>query len=283
MRKIEIRCPNCNKQGFIELSIEKFPNIARGLLAINIAANTICSHSFIVYVDKNLRIRDYFIADFQIHLPDITIDKKELQSDKIPVKNIFDIDLIKLNLPAILITYILKAVFNYKKVLIISDQQFLHNHIINFCKYITKDSFQSTISILTEEEYKKVKKQYNDFVVFKDLKIIKNKDFIDTKKLKVEKQIVNRFLAEPDLGYSYIILKNEVQKAFELSKEIMELIKNYKNTEKIGKKELIDLLAKKYSIKISILYLEFLLDIVKNYFKFDLSLLSDYIFPALGI
>ncbi|MFX0071527.1 MAG: hypothetical protein ACFFAO_10600 [Candidatus Hermodarchaeota archaeon] len=283
IKKIEIRCPNCNKQGFIDLSMEKIPNISRGLLAINISSNTICPHSFIVYLDKNLHIRDYFIADFQIDLPDISIDTDEFESDKIPVKQIFDIDLIKLNLHAILITYILKAIFNNKKILLISDQKYLHNHIIHFCEYITKNSFKNTISILTEEDYKKVKKEYDDFIVLKGSNIIKNKKLIDVKKLKVEKQIVSRFFNETDLGYSYILLKNEVKKAYELSKGIIELIKNYKKTEKMGRKELIDLINKSYRTKISFQYLELLLDIIKNYFKFDISSISDFIFPALGM
>jgi hypothetical protein len=283
MRKVEIRCPNCNKRGFIELTFEKFPNVTKGLLAVNIAPNTICSHSFIAYVDKNYNVRDYFTADFQLDLPEIPIIKKDFQPDTIPAKQIFDIDLIKLNLPAILITNVLNAIFNNKKVLIISNQTFLHNHILNFFRYITHDSFQITIAILTEEDYKRSKNNYNDFIVFEEFEIVKNKKFIDLKKLKIEKQLVNRFLIEPDLGYSYIVLKNDIQKAFELSKEIITLIGDYKGTEKIGKKEVMSMIAENNGTKITIPYLDFLLDIVKNYFKTDLSRLSDYIFPALGI
>ncbi|GAG34301.1 unnamed protein product, partial [marine sediment metagenome] len=71
MTIIQITCPSCKKKGNIEISDDAIKNVSRGLLAINVASNIICDHSFITYVDKNLSIRDYFIADFQIEIPDI--------------------------------------------------------------------------------------------------------------------------------------------------------------------------------------------------------------------
>ena len=63
----------------------------------------------------------------------------------------------------------------------------------------------------------------------------------------------------------------------------MRLIESYGGKEKLGKKKLIDNLADNEGLKIPFSYLEFLLDISKNYFDFDLSVLSDYYFPAFGI
>ena len=101
--------------------------------------------------------------------------------------------------------------------------------------------------------------------------------------MKVEKQIVNRFMNESDLGYSYLKLKNDLLLAFLLCKEVMNVINNYKEKVKLGKKDLIKLIEKKENFKISLSYLEFLLDIIKNYFEFDLSKLSGYFIPAIGL
>jgi hypothetical protein len=124
-------------------------------------------------------------------------------------------------------------------------------------------------------------------MIFRGQEIVRNVDkTIDPKKLKVEKQIVHNFISETDLGYSYIALKNDVQKAYELSKEVMDLIEDFKKAgtkEKVGKKRLINMMTERTNIKLSIPYMEFMLDIIKNYFKYDLSVISDFIFPALGI
>jgi len=297
MAKVEIRCPSCSAIGNINVSEEAMKSVSRGLLAVNIAEHTICDHSFITYIDKNLNVRDYFVADFQIELPDIAPPEELDELDKkIPSKDIIDIDLIKLNLPAILITYVLKSVFAKQKVVIISDQEFLHNHIINFFKYITQDSFTINVSIITGEHYKTNKKNYKDSMVFESNQIHRNiKKLIDPKKLKVEKQIVNRFMTEPELGYSYIVLKNEVYKAYKLAQGIIEYAENCKeienidpnkmaedaavsgfldhlvNKEKLILKIITDYLEKIHHVRIQKQYLTFLFGIVKDYFGIEIQ------------
>ena len=57
---------------------------------------------------------------------------------KIPGSEIIDLDLIKINMPAMLITYIIKSILFKKKIIILSEESFLYNHIINFFNYILK-------------------------------------------------------------------------------------------------------------------------------------------------
>ena len=288
MTKIEIRCPACNKRGNFEISEDTLKGVSRGLLAVNIPDGTLCEHTFITYIDRNLEIRDYFMADFKVELPKISLShEQKMKAQRVPSEDIVDVDLIKLNLHPMLISHILKAIFSKKKVVVISDLAFLYDHIHKFFSYITTDSFDADITIVREEEYKSNKKQYKDVMVFKDAEILRNFDkTIDPKKLKVEKQFVHNFISEPELGYSYIGLRNDVQKAYEICKEIIQTIEDYRVSgvkEKLGKKRLINILSEKTNIKLSIQYMEFLLEILKNYFEFDLSIISDYIFPALGI
>ena len=77
MAKLEIRCPVCAKWDNIEILDDATKNVKKGLLAVNIAAGMICDHSFIAYVDKNLIVRDCFIADFKIEAPEVEISQKE--------------------------------------------------------------------------------------------------------------------------------------------------------------------------------------------------------------
>ncbi|MFX1394872.1 MAG: hypothetical protein ACFFAH_15030, partial [Promethearchaeota archaeon] len=192
-------------------------------------------------------------------------------------KDIVDIDLIKLNIPAMLLTYILKSIFSKKKIVLIQDNKFLHNHIHNFFKYITQNSFETDISIITGEMYKNNKKNYKDSMVFGSINILRNvKNIINPKKLSVEKQIVSRFVSEEGLGNSYIFLKNDILKAFQFSKAIVDLINESKETnEKINTLKIRTELEKMYYIKINTIYMNFLIEIVKNYFGVKLPSITD--------
>ena len=284
MTRIQINCPSCGTNGYIEVSEDALKNVQRGLLAVNIAATTICEHSFIVYLDRNLHVRDYFVADFHIEIPDLPIPASEkLKAAKLPNKDIVDIDLIKLNLPAMLLTYIIKSIFSKQNIILLSEQKFLYNHIHNFFNYITKDTFKTEVEIITPEDYNKNKKQYKDCMIFNGNKIVKNaKKIINTKKLWVEKHIVHRFLTEPELGYSYIILKNEIQKAYELSKAIVENVeKSRSGGEKENILKITGDIEDHYQIKIGSLYLNFLIEIVQSYFDIAVPTVVESFFNSL--
>lgn len=276
MPKLLIKCPTCGKLGNIEVENDIMKDVSRGLLTFKIIKDTICSHSFIIYIDKNFNIRDYIVADFQIELPKFEINEK-IEELNIILKDKIDIDLIKLNLSATLLSFILKSIFSKVKIVLISDKEFLYEHISNFYKYVTQNSFNVDISLLSEESYKKNKRTYKDSVVFKNNTIINdNKKIIDPKKIHVEKLIINKFLTEKEPEFSFILLKNEIQKVFQLSKSIVNFINGVKKIdEKINILKIKTQLEELYKIKLNELYLNFLIDIVKNYFKLDIPSYGD--------
>ncbi len=273
MPQIQIRCPSCNTNGIIEVEDNALKNVTRGLLAVYVKVNTICEHSFITYVDKNLKIRDYFITDFQIEIPEkIPFEKIE---EQIPESKIINLDLIKLNLPAILITYVIKSIFLKRKIVLIFEEEFLYSHIINFFKYITQDLFEINISIISNEEYNANSKTYKDFMVFDGNEIIRNvKKSINPKKLAVEKQIVYNFFSEVDGDSALILLRNDIQRAFMLSKAIVDIIQNQKRDEKINILKISKELEDTYQIKLDSKYLNLLIEIVRYYFKIDVPNIS---------
>lgn len=269
MPQIEIRCPSCHKIGIIEVEDNALKNVTRGLLAVYVEVNTICEHSFITYVDKNLIIRDYFIADFQVVIPK-KVPFEKIETQEIPESEMINLDLIKLNLPAILITYVIKSIFLKKKIILIFEEDFLYSHILNFFKYITQNLFKIDISLISNEDYKKNSKIYKDFMVFDGNEIVRNvKKSINPKKLAVEKQIVYNFFSEIDMDSSLILLRNDIQKAYILSKAIVDIIKNRKKDEKINMLKISKEVEDMYQIKLSNKYLDFLIEIVKYYFEID--------------
>jgi len=268
MARLEIRCPVCSKWKKIEIADDTTKNVAKGLLAINIAAGMICEHSFIAYIDKNFTVRDCLVADFKIELPSSTHTEKTEEIIS-PETDIIKFDLIKLNIPELLIAYVIKTILVGRKAVIILDQEFLYNHIKNFFRYIFDKSFEFDMDIILEEEYKKNKGKYDEFLVFKKVKVVSDKDkIIDLKKLEIEKSIVHKFLTEYDLMAGLIILRNEINKIYEFSKSIAEFIENNKG-KPITSKILINHILEVYNEKIQMPYLNYIIDIVRCYFKVE--------------
>jgi len=274
MTKIEIRCPSCDLRGEIEVSEDALKGVTRGLLAVNIPDSTICEHTFIAYIDRNLAVRDYFMADFKIELPDIPIGE-DIKQKIISSKDVTNLDLIKLNLSGLLLANITKSIFAKQKILVIYDHEFLYEHIHDFFEYITQDAFEVNIEIMSKETYKNKKKEFKDHMVFEGNNILNNVDKkIDPKKLKVEKQLINTFIAETDLSYSYIILKNEIHKAYKLSKSILDY-KKEQDIESLNLKTVVDFITDEYEIKLHKTYLHFIIDIINDYFGVEVTGVAD--------
>ena len=271
--KIEVRCPACSKRGMLEISEEDVKKAAKGLFAVNIN-KIFCSHSFIAYVDKNLSIRDCYIADFQIELPEALPDKKV---ETVPTKiEEFDIALVKINLLPTLLVNTIRAIVTGKKIVILSSDPFIDKHIENFLKYIFANYFKNEIAIISADDYKKEKKQYKEHIVLQANQIIKDEDnIIKPKKMSIERVIVQNFFDTYNLETSILLLKNDLLNLHEYSRDLIDLLDNYKGSKKLGKKELIKQLNIRLNIKLTGKYLELLLNILTNYFDYDLSVISD--------
>jgi len=278
MRKLEVRCPSCSNRGYIEISEEEVEKATRGVYAVNISEGITCEHSFVAYIDKNLSVRDTFMADFQLELPEIT-STKDKEPETSPQLESIDVSLIKLNLIASLLVNIIRAIFFRKQVLILTDQTFMVDQIHNFFDYITKNSFETSILVISEEQYQP--ESFKDYIVLKNNQILQdNDDILNPKKISIERSIVKKFLKEYDLIPSITYLYNEIQKTYELSETIAERVKNLKKKEKLISKEIIEELTNVYNVKIQLPYLNFLYNIVENYFKIEIprsTVVSDFL------
>lgn len=274
-RSIKIQCPTCSKRGFIDIADGLIEQVERGLLAVNVSAQ-ICEHSFIVYLDKNLAIRDYIIADFHITLPEQDAGA-EAESGLKAVTAILDLDLLKMNLTPALMTYLLRSIFLKKKIVLLSDQTFLYNHILALCNFVFQDKFEFDLTLLPIEEYMKTKEKYKVHLVLGRNEVLRDDDkIIDLKALKTEKRIVDKFFAESNLMSSLIILKNEISKIYDNAYDIVKYLQNYEletgsgSQEKFSNKQIIEFLRTERNQKISVQELNYLLEIVQYYFEIKL-------------
>ncbi len=264
MKLIEVICPLCQKKNKIEVEDDLSGKMARGLVAINVEEGKVCSHAFIAYVDKNYKVRDCFTADFRIEVP----EEAPAEVDAKPQSQIesVDIALIRLNLTNDLITHSIKAIFFKKKVVIIADQAFLYNHFKNFFKFLTQDSFVLDIVFISSEEYEMDKKKYEPCLILKGNAVLNDTlNLMDPKMLKEEQKIVEKFVQERDVMSSLIILKNEIQKVFEMAKSIADFAQ--KSPKKFNFKTIISKLNEDYKTKVPLPYINFLIDVAENYFE----------------
>ena len=274
MLYVEVRCPSCSKMGKIEISEDLMKNISRGLIAVNVAADSICPHSFNAYIDKNLIVRDYFIPDFQIQIPETELEEA-IRNKKIPGIDLIDLDLIKLNLIPIVLASILRAVFFKRKFVIIINHKFLQNHILNFFEYITQNSFKAYITILSKDVYSRNIENYKDYIIFEGKNIINDIDkILEPKTLNFENKIIKQFIGGSKSTLSLALLKNEIKSTFIMARGVSDFIKGYENKEKLGTKAITDYLKDFYGFKIQKdykNYINWLLKIANEYFTTTLS------------
>ncbi len=281
--KINVKCPKCSKEGNFEVDTDIITQSSNGITSILIKNNIICNHSIFVYVDTNGIVRECFLADFTVKLPEIDVINK-IELNMVPSKEQSDIYLLTMNFNPIFFARIIRSCFLNQKTLIINDLEFLNKHIYNFFEYLFQDNFSIDIKISNRSDYRKQKKLYNEYFIIDSNRIIQDISKIFKKtSLKVENKIVQKFIEEPDSISSLIILKNEIVKVFEISQKLIILLDSCQNNEKIGKKILFEKLVDFYKINFSFSYLDFILYILDKYFKVDLSKISNFYYPSFGV
>ena len=80
---------------------------------------------------------------------------------------------------------------------------------------------------------------------------------------------MQKFFEEYEPIPSLIYLQNGLLKAYQLSETIVDIVKNLKKKEKVYSKKIIEDLSNIHNIKIQLKYLDFLFEIVENYFKVE--------------
>lgn len=269
MHLVQVRCPYCSSKGYISVSEDEVNNAKKGLLTVNVSS--ICVHTFFVYVDKNLNIRDYFKADFHLENPK-TNKNEELKNKEFSKKDLLEFDLIKENVNSLLLSYAIKSIVLKKKVLIIIKKSYFKELILNFFHYLTQDAFNIDISLLSKEQYTNEKEKYQNYMVLEQREILNNVDnLIDPNDSMIEKQMVRAFLFEPNLIESLNNLKSEILQFYNLSKSITEFINHTNERNEITSQMVLQHLKKITKKEISSDLFHLLLEIAQNYFAVDLA------------
>ena len=195
------------------------------------------------------------------------------------VVNVPDIDVVKLNLPISIVACIFRAVFLHKKVLLVSDKKFLHDHYHKFFEKILHNTFEMDLSITTKILYKLKRKEYQDHVVIGESKeIIQDVEkFIDLNNLNAEKTIIYQFFETIDKSQSVNILKKNIYNVYQISKMISEIARKYQVSELRDEDEIYESLEEINKIKFEKDLLELIVDIVESYFLVQVPMIMKII------
>lgn len=174
--------------------------------------------------------------------------------------------------------HVLKGIFLKKKVLVIFDNEFLRGYLHQFLQYITEGTFSHEVVLLSRKTYPKVKKEYKNYLILENSKVIKDKEkILNQKKLKFEKVIIQKFFEEKSSKSSILIIINEIKKIFILSKKIIDFNDNLEGNQKLDSKTLLDHFKAELDLKIQFPYLKYLMEIVRSYFQVEIDFTSDTI------
>jgi hypothetical protein len=190
------------------------------------------------------------------------------------------ISIIKYNFSERLLRDTIFAILTKKPILIIKKENYLKKPFLEFVNYITENNFNGNLSFLSPDQYSKNGKKYENHIVINDNKILNTfEDFSEHNHRKYIKQLIREFYNpefynSEDLLKASKKLKTKLNSLFTLAKNLLDYIKKkrkFKDVERIGRRELIDMIKEKFSQKIDLSNLELIKIIIEQYF--------DYRFP----
>ena len=268
MKQVTVYCPECNKMGMIVVEENIISESERGITAVNVAEYLVCEHAFIAYIDKNFIVRDSFVCDFKIELPQLTLPEKIEETSTLLKVNIY---LLMINISPLSLAYLLKTCLFKKNVCIICNDELVRLEIINLIKNSFGKHLINELACIPRISYKKEKKNFKNHIVIDNDKILNDKNnLINPKDIKVERVIIQKFLAEGDDETSLIIMKSEIEKALTLSETIANFLKSDK-VNHLTPDIIKEVIKKKYGISLKNEYLRFLLKISKYFFNMDFA------------
>ncbi len=277
MAKINIQCPLCAKKGTINIEDNIVLKNSRGITAVNIEELLVCQHSFVAYIDKNLSVRDCFIADFTIELPQIVIEQQQPEEVFVPTESMINTYLLTLNFHAQFFANVIRCCLFNAKFVIVNDLDLLNRHLVNLFEFAFQGTFNVKFLVIPHIEFRENKKLFNNYIVLDGEKVFNDKNkILKQKNLKIESKIIQDFFNESDSKTGLIVLKNEILKIYMLTNETLDFIETMENGAPLDASKLNEYLSRIHNAKISPSYIDFLVDVVKHYYDVKIIDAADF-------
>jgi len=145
---IRVICPKCKKDQYIEFDFMHIKESKKGVTAILIPQNSICEHSFQIFVDKNGIVRGYETPDFELQVEQQKSVESELE-EKISQHNF---DVAKSLLGEEIFFRLLRSLIEGNEIFCVSESKSIREYIQNVLKNSFKE-YCPKIYICSLSEY----------------------------------------------------------------------------------------------------------------------------------
>ncbi|MBY9007500.1 MAG: hypothetical protein KGD63_12150 [Candidatus Lokiarchaeota archaeon] len=263
-KDVKIVCPICKTIETIQIP-EIVVKESSSLTTIQVPRYRVCEHVIIPFIDKNFNVRGYQKVDYVIisdkhNEPRISIDNISLFS-------------IKINIDYLLFVHLLYAIFHRYRVLILIDDKLYHKKqdLNIFLNYIFNNIFESEISIELKGVFKKKKDDYKEFIIL-DGKKVRNFKFANYD-FSFEESLIKEFYSELEDKKSIINLGNRIREVNILCQKILKIYQQ--EGEGLRRSIIINHIENTHFVRISKNYLNFLIEVIKEYFNVEIVLAKD--------
>ncbi len=190
--------------------------------------------------------------------------------------DIFEIKIlsIKMNIKPETLIYILRSCFRKKRILLLIDEHlnYLRTPIKKFFDFIFEKSFFVNIIILTKKEFQENKDLFENSVILEGIRNIgKNSDEINLNDSKFEHDLIGEFYNDEEKISGLINLRERLEELYALSESIF----NYCERQTLSSRDLINYLEEKFFIKVPKEYLDFLINVVRDYYEKEIKFSKD--------
>ena len=127
-KKIHVVCPVCNSDDYIFIPSLAIAGTGKGLTSIFCPVDTICEHSFQIFVDNNGIVRGYETSDYELTFAPI----EEPIQEKLEVGDRGIIQIIKTIFGEEIFFKSLRSAFNNNEIYCITEQEYLHDNLRPF-------------------------------------------------------------------------------------------------------------------------------------------------------
>ncbi|MHA1819447.1 MAG: hypothetical protein ACTSU2_00575 [Promethearchaeota archaeon] len=242
---LEITCPKCGKTAVKKVPKYIFEGKSFGVLKIQINKGVVCDeHQFLVFVDKNGKIRGYESIEYQLITPKQNKKLEEIDKSKISFKDLihFFNELIRLHI-------IHAFILNIPIVIVVNKLNEKEKTVI---LTILKDLFADSFKDNTIEPLKFVNiSDYKTMNIAENALIFDDNNYIlgtpwKLKKYDFERECINAAIKTKEYKVQLVIFQQEIRNIIKRA----EFVYNYITKKgSIYEDELKKLISKEYKIK----------------------------------
>ncbi|TFG19223.1 MAG: hypothetical protein EU530_06805 [Promethearchaeota archaeon] len=127
-KKIHVVCPVCNADDYIFIPSMAIAGTGKGLTSIFCPVDTICEHSFQIFVDNNGIVRGYETSDYELTFSPVESTVEE----KIDVGDKGIIQIIRAIFADEIFFKSIRSAFNNNEIYCITEQEYLHDNLRPF-------------------------------------------------------------------------------------------------------------------------------------------------------